>query len=223
MYTPLYRWGALAAFAVLLLMPLQMAVYVIWPPPDSLHEWFVLLRDQPVIGLLGLDLLLLLDYLLLGIVFLALWAALRRASASLAATALTFEMLAIASYMASTAAFEMLALSGAYASASTDAERATVLAAAQAVMAGWEGTAFTVSYIVSAIALLMISRAMRQDSRFSRITAFAGWATGLLSLVPANAGRVGLVFSLLALVPTAVWLAASARDLMRLAAVEEPS
>jgi hypothetical protein len=56
------------------------------------------------VGLLNMDLLLAVDYMFLGVVFLALYAALRRASPSAMAIALALELVAVAIYFASTAA-----------------------------------------------------------------------------------------------------------------------
>src|SRR3972149_2301538 len=156
----LYKVGGAAAIAVLLFIPIQMIVFFIWPPPSTVIEWFTLFKDNAFVGLLDLDLLLIVDYALMGITFLALWAALRRASQSFMAIALTTELVGVTTYFASTAAFEMLSLSNLYAVATTDAEKSTLLAAGQAMLATWQGTAFNVSYILGAIALLIISVVM---------------------------------------------------------------
>jgi hypothetical protein len=147
-----FKIGGAAAVTVLALMPVQMVVYIVWPPPDTVTGWFTLLQDKPLVGLLDLDLLLLVDYILLGIVFVALWVKLREVDQSAMTIALFLETLAVASYFASTAAFEMLALSNHYAAAPTNAERAASMAAGHSMMATWEGTAFNTSYILSAIA-----------------------------------------------------------------------
>jgi len=129
----LYKAGGVAALAVLLFIPIQMIVFFVWPPPSTVLGWFTLFQDNAFVGLLDLDLLLIVDYALMGITFLALWAALRRASQSVMAIALTPELVGVTTYFASTAAFEMLSLSNLYAAATTDADRslsASVVAAA---------------------------------------------------------------------------------------------
>jgi hypothetical protein len=52
---------------------------------------------------------------------------------------------------------------------------------------------------------------MLRSNVFSKATGFAGLAMGVLTLVPASAGTVGIVFSLLALVPTMIWYVLLAR------------
>jgi hypothetical protein len=57
-------------------------------------------------------------------------------------------------------AFEMLTLSNQYATATMDVERSIFLAAGEAMLATWQGTAFDVSYVLSAIAILIVSAVM---------------------------------------------------------------
>ena len=215
----LYRVGGWAALAVLALVPIQMVVFFIWPPPTTVIGWFELLQTNAVIGLLDMDLLMIVDYGLLVLFFLALYVALRRTSPSFAAIAVTAELLAVAAYFASTTPFEMLTLSGQYASAVTDAERLAALAAGQATYAVWQGTAFDVSYLLSAAATLIASVLMLRSSVFGRATAYAGILMGVASLVPPTVGTVGLVMSLVALIPMWVLLFLAGRKLLQLARI----
>src|SRR4030042_3452154 len=72
----LYKTGGVAALAVLAFIPIQMVVFFVWSPPSTVLEWFVLFQDNALVGLLDMDLLLIVDYALMGMVFLALWVAL---------------------------------------------------------------------------------------------------------------------------------------------------
>ena len=208
------RIGAIAGLTVLALMPAQMIVYVLWPPPQTVVGWFELLRGNAIVGLLDLDLLLTLDYLLLGAVFVALWSALKATHESMMTLALMLEGIAIASYLASTVAFEMLALSDRYSAAASDGERAIILAAGHALMATWQGTAFSVSYVIAALALVITSWVMRQSAVFTPRTAYTGLIAGTLNLVPPTIGSIGVALSLISLLPTAIWLALVARELL---------
>ncbi len=213
----LCRIGGLAAMGVLALVPIQMIVYFVWPPPTTVIAWFELLQSNALVGLLDLDLLMIADYGLLALFFLALYVALRRTSPSFMAIALTAELLAIAAYFASTIPFEMLTLSGQYAAASSEAERSASLAAGQAIYAVWQGTAFDVSYVLSAAATLIASVVMLRSRVFGKATAFAGIAMGAAGLVPPTVGSVGLVMSLVSLVPMWIWLLFAGRRLLQLA------
>jgi hypothetical protein len=218
----LHKVGGVTALAVLALIPIQMVVFFIWPPPSSVIGWFTLFQDNALVGLLDMDLLLIVDYLLLIGLFSALWASLRRANESLVAIALVLQLVATASYLASTVAFEMLTLSNQYATATTDAERSLFLAAGQAMLASWQGTAFDVSYVLSALAVLIVSAVMLRsyDHMFSKVTGYAGLSAGVLMLVPPTAGMIGVVFSLLSLVPLVIWLVLVARRLLPLGTLE---
>jgi hypothetical protein len=212
----LHRVGGMAALAVLVLIPVQMVVFFLWPLPSSVIGWFTLFHDNALVGLLDMDLLLIVDYLLLIGVFSALWASLRRVNESLMAIALILQLVATATYLASTVAFEMLTLSNQYATATTEVERSIFLAAGQAMLATWQGTAFDVSYVLSAIAILIVSAVMlRSHHLFSKTTGYAGLSAGVLALVPPTAGTVGLILSLVSLVPMVIWLALIARRLLR--------
>lgn len=212
----LHRVGGMAALAVLVLIPVQMVVFILWPPPSSVIGWFTLFQENALVGLLNMDLLLIVDYLLLIGVFSALWASLRRANESLMAIALILQLVATATYLASTVAFEMLTLSNQYATATTEVERSIFLAAGQAMLATWQGTAFDVSYVLSAIAILIVSAVMlRSHHLFCKATGYAGLSAGVLALVPPTAGTIGVIFSLVSLVPMVIWLALIARRLLR--------
>lgn len=120
-------------------------------------------------------------------------------------------VLSIAIYFASNTAFNMLILSNSYTAATTEAEKSMVLAAGQATLAIYEGTAFNASYSISTIALLIISVVMLRSSMFSKQTAVTGILMCVCMIVPPTAGKIGIMLSLLSLVPTAVWLILIAR------------
>src|SRR5215211_1058397 len=218
----LHKLGGVTALAVLALIPIQMIVFFLWPPPSSVIGWFTLFQDNALVGLLDMDLLLIVDYLPLIGVFSALWTSLRRANESLMAIALILQLVSTATYFASTVAFEMLSLSNQYGTATTEVERSTFLTAGQAMLATWQGTAFDVSYVLSALAILIVSAVMLRGHHylFSKTTGYAGLSAGVLALVPPTAGVIGVVFSIVSLVPMVVWLALVARRLLRSGTLE---
>lgn len=64
------------------------------------------------------------------------------------------------------------------------------------------------------------SAVMLRSHMFSKVTGYAGLSAGILMSVPSTAGMIGVIFSLLSLVPLAVWLALIARRLLRSGTVE---
>jgi hypothetical protein len=84
----------------------------------------------------------------------------------------------------------MLSLSTQYAAATTEAQKSMLLGAGQALLAIYNGTAFNVYYILSAITLIIFSLVMLQSKIFSKLTAYLGLLSGLLMLIPSTAGMI---------------------------------
>lgn len=218
LWKPLYRVAAAAALIIVVFVPIQIIVFVVWPPPSTVIGWFTLFQSNKLLGLLDMDLLLIVDQALTGLVLLALYVALKRANPSLMAIALALGLIGIATYFASGMAFNMLSLSDQYALAATEAQRSIFLAAGQATLTMWAGTAFDVSYILGGVALLLISVVMLRSTIFSKATAYAGIVLSVMMLVPPTVGTIGLVLSLVSLVPLIIWLIMIARRLLQLEA-----
>ena len=221
-WAPLYRVGAIAAIAMTILMLAQMAVFFRAPPPSFYpnHEaalaWFALFETQPWLALLHLDGFLLVDYVLVLLLFLALFVALRGARPVTSLIAVVLCMVGSAVYFASNPAFTMLALADQYAAATSDAARSELLAAGQTALAVYHGTPFDVAYVLSAIAGVLMCAAMLRSGIFDRKTAYVGLVMYGMNLVPATAGTLGLVLSIASLLPLAVWLVLVARRLWTL-------
>jgi len=99
-------------------------------------EWFTLLHIHPWIGLTLLNFFDLVNYALVGLIFLALAAALWRTSPSGMVIAAALGFAGVTVYFASNQAVNMLALSNQYALAKTDDLRSMLLAAGQGALAG---------------------------------------------------------------------------------------
>lgn len=216
-WSGLYRAGAVAALVIVALIPTQIVVFVVWPPPTAVAEWFARFESSWLVGLMNADLLFMVSNVLLALVYLGLYPALRRDGESAMVIAMVLGLLGIAAYLASNTAFEMLALSRQYAAAATEAERAMALAAGQAMLATFTGTAFDAYYVLNAIVLLIIAPVMLRGHVFSRATAYTGLAAGVLMAIPSSAGTIGVVFSIASLVPWTWFSILVARRLLQLA------
>jgi hypothetical protein len=82
-WTTLYRVGAFSAIAIVVLIFVQGAVYVLWPPPIAVVDFFNVFQSNALLGLLDLDLLMIVDQLLIVGVLLALYVALSPSNQSL--------------------------------------------------------------------------------------------------------------------------------------------
>ena len=202
---PLGRLTHTLAIIMLALIPLQVVVYVVAPPPDSVEGFFMLFEQSWLLGLLSLDLLYILNNMILIIIYLCIFTLLRPEYPSHAWIGLAVGLTGIASYFPSNPAIEMLSLSHSYIQSAAIGQQ-RYLAAGEALLAGYTGTAFDVYYVLNAIALLVFAIAIRKSPQFSKSAGNWGIAAAILMIIPSNAGTIGLVFSLLSLIPWIVFI-----------------
>ncbi len=215
-WKPLYRIGGVAALIIAGLTVIQAIIFIAWPPPGTVIGYFTLLQNNRLLGLLSLDLLSIAIIALMGLIWLTLYVALRRTSQSFMAIALTLGIVSVALYFASNTAFNMLSLSDQFAAATTDAQRSMFLAAGQAMLAIYQGTAFDVYYVLGGVVGLIISAVMLRSTIFSKVTAYVGILMSVLMFVPPTVGTIGLYFSLISLVPLTIWCILIARRFFQL-------
>ena len=204
-WKPLYRIAAVVALLSVAFIVVAGIVLVINPVPTTMVGWYDLFNQSWLRGLFAADLMMLASYVLAGVIYVALYGALRHVNQPFMALATAFAFVGMVAYIAANPAFSMLTLSHQYAVATTVAERTALLGAGQAIIANWTGTAFNVAYFIGALFAIIVSIVVLRSKVFSKATGYAGLAMGVLTLVPASAGTVGIVFSLLALVPTMIW------------------
>ena len=213
----LFRLAGISALTVVALIPIQGLVYILWPPPTTVVEYFTIFHNNPLLGFLDLDLLLVIDQLLIIVVLLALYVALSRVDASMmligAAAGLLGATLMIVSREAT---LSMLSLSQQYAPASSAEQRAALEAAGQTLLTIYNGTAFSLGYFLTGLGLLLISTVMLRSALFSRLAGLSGVAAGVTGLIPASMGTLGLVVSFVSLVPLIVWLFLVGRRFLQL-------
>jgi Domain of unknown function (DUF4386) len=211
----LYRAAGVAALITAVLVPIQLAVFIAYPFPETVTGWFQLLQDNPLAGLVDLDLLLVVDNVLLVVIALALYVALRPVSPSVTTMATGLWLLAIVLFVASNPALELLALSDRFAAAASEAQRSAVVAAGEALLAGWDGTAFQVGYVTGQLAGIMVGLVMLRSRRFGRAvpyTLIAGNVVGFGLYLP----TVGLAISALSGLVLWAWYLLIAPRLFRL-------
>ncbi len=199
----------------------EVARFLLWPPPSSTAGFFDLLLENPVLGLVSLDLLFIVSTALTYLVHLALAVALWRVSRSAVSIALALSTVSTAAFMSSTRPVEMLTLAHVYADADSDS-RAALLATGDGMLAVWTGTGYVVYYYLGFATLLILSVLMLRSSIFSRATARWALASAVLMSVPATFGTAGLVVALVSLVPWSVFAILAGRRLLRLARATAP-
>jgi hypothetical protein len=213
----LYRTAAVASLISAVLIPIQVGVFLAWPPPldGTTLDWFTLLREHRLAGLIDLDLLLVADNMLLIPILLALYVALRPAYPSIMILAVTLGLVGVAMYLSSNPAIQMADLSDQYSAAATDTDRAAATAAGTAALATWQGTAFHAAYLLGSAAGILLGVAMLRGDVFSRAT---GWlaitanTVGLGLYIP----RAGVFIAVFSVVFLEVWYVLIARRLHQL-------
>lgn len=212
----LYKTGGIAAFAIVLIIPIQIAILAVFPPPETVLGFFKLFHENWLLGLLSLDLLYYIDNALLVLVYLGLFASLRKIDFATMIIALTIGLTGIALYYASTIGFEMLSVSKQYYVTESVAMKHQLLAVGQGLIYKYKGTSFDVYYVFNAITLLLISRTMYKSKNFGKSTAIIGMIAGIFMIIPSTAGTIGLIFSLISLIPWIVFSILIGRKLIQM-------
>lgn len=169
----------------------ELGIFNLQPAPTTINDWFVFLQHNRFLGLIYLNIFDILNYALVGLMFLALFAVLRQVSKSGMVIALILGIVGITVYFASNTAFSMLSLSNQYASATSEVQKNLLLAAGHAVLSinrfsgpdAYPGTGGYISLLLIALAGLIISIVMIRSKTFNRSTGYVGIIANALDLI----------------------------------------
>jgi len=219
-WRPLYRIGGIATVIAAVITTTTIAFFVAWPPPyeAGAAKWFALLHDNPVVGLVSLDLLFVAINVLMIPVMLSLYVALRRLSPAVMALAIVMFFVGLAAFFSTNPSIEMLSLSNRYADATTEAQRVSLVGAGEALLAGFKGTAFHVNYVLAQLAGIAIGFVILRGGVFSRSVGWlmiVGNAIGFGLYVPV----IGLGLSAVSGLILWVWMILLARGLFQLSSL----
>lgn len=215
-WSPLMRCAGWAALSSVALTVLQVVLFAVWPPVHTTAEVFDLMVANPVLGIISLDGVYVVNNVLVLLLYLGLGVVLWPPARSAVSIALPLGLLQMAAYMASNPAVEMLTLARAHDSAD-GLVRGQLLAAGEAVLVTWKGTAFLVYYWLGALVLLILAVALLRSQVLGRAAGWWALAAGLLMLVPSTFGPVGVAFALASLVPWCGLCVVTGRRLLRMA------
>jgi hypothetical protein len=212
----LNKIGAISSLFLVIIIIIQFIVFVVAPPPSGgAQAWFALFQKDKLLGLVSFELLMVVYTILSVFLSLALSLVLWRTNKSLIAIYLTITIVGVICFIASRPAFEMLSLSSQYATATTEIQKNTFLAAGESMLAIFHGTAFYVSYILGSIAGFIISIVMLQSKIFSKATAYTRIASSIFDFglfIP----LIGLYISLFSVVFLLIFNIIVARKLYKL-------
>jgi hypothetical protein len=196
----LYRIGGTAPLIAIAFYLSQFLIFFSSETyPTALEGWFLLFQRNKVLGLFFLNTLDIFSIAFLGTMFLALYIALRQFSPSLITIAAFLSFLGVAIFCSTRAAAvsAMLSLSDQYAAATTEVQRAQILAAGQAVHAPIRATPETPGFFFIAVAGLIVSVVILQNKVFSKIAAYVGISASLFTF--ANDASIVIAPSLAAI------------------------
>jgi hypothetical protein len=230
----LYRVAGTAAAGIVLVMLAEILISFVPAGatlPETVSGWFELLQSRPFIGLRNLGLINIISILLGVPVALALYVLLRRTDRAVAALALATSLLGTAVFLATNRALPMLALGNRYAVATTEVERAALVAAGQALLAvGASHTPGTfLGFLLGSIAGLINAALMVRSPTFPKATAYVG-LVGTLFLLIFDSGvsfapalwDALMVVAIIGGLSTITWYGLVARDLWREAGEATP-
>ncbi len=221
----LCRIGGLAAFLLIVYsLGMMVQMVILGGQPTSAAQAFNLLQHHRVIGLLRLDLPTIAVMPLYYLLFLGLFAALRRSDRAnaLLSTVLAFAGLTLV--LATPTALSLVPLSDKFASATTDSVRSQMLAAAEALMAAdiWHNTGAILGGILMQCGAVLISVAMLRGGAFSKATGWLGIVMHGLDLAHIVGGLLlpisGVILLAIAGPLYPIWFFMVGRRLLELAA-----
>jgi len=214
--------GVSAVVLVVYSLATMVQLAVLGGQPATAAEAFGLLQANRVLGLMRLDLPTVLAMPLYYLLFLGLFAGLRRANGALAMLATGSAFVGVTLLLATPMGLSMLSLSDKYAAATTDEARHQLLAAGEAILATdmWHGTGAILGSILLESGAVLISVVMLRGSVFSKATAYVGIVTHGLDLAHGVIGLVNpkVAFLLMAIAGPLylVWFVLVGRRLLRL-------
>lgn len=191
--TGLYRVGAVAALIATFVFRRNLSAEMMvsqgfgifsMPAVEPVRavEWFALLQRDWLVGLTLLGFFDLVEYAMVGLLFLALYGILRQIGRYTMVSALAIGLTGIAVAFASNQSVALLSLSHQHATAVTEAQGSMFLAAGEALLAVHEGTGSAISLFLVLLSGLLISVVMLRGSPFNRATAYAGILANSIAL-----------------------------------------
>lgn len=200
----LFLIGGIAALSLAVYsLATMVQMIILGGQPASAAEAFDLLEHHRLVGLLRLDLPTVISLPLYYLVFLGLYAALRRVDLSNTLLATTLAFAGTTLVLATPTALSMIPLSDKFAAATSDFAKNQLLATGEALLANdiWHSTSAILGGVVLQCGALLISIVMLQGSVFTKMTAWLGVVMHGLDLAHIIGGLVlpAVGFVLLAL------------------------
>jgi hypothetical protein len=223
----LCRAGGVAAMILIVYsIATMLQLLTLGGQPASAAEAFALLQRNPILGLLRLDLPTVLAMPLYYLLFLGIFAALRRAAPAAVTIATLLAFAGVTLILATPTALSMLPLSEKFAGATTDAARQLTLLVGEALMATdiWHATSAMMGAWLLQIGAVIVSVVMLRGNVFSKATAWMGILTHGLDLAHMIIGlfapTAGVILMAIAGPLYLIWFPLVGRRLLQLGRVQ---
>jgi hypothetical protein len=215
-WVKLFKTGSISAMLIALLMVGEIFVYALIPNSDNPIEIFELFQRNAFAGLLFFDLLGIISYLLFIPFMISLYKVMEKENPVLLSVGTILFFIGITVFIANNTGLSVLSLSNQYKAATSEEEKAMLMAACKTMITLFDVNAFMVSYVIVSLAWSMISYAMVRSKIFSRSTAYFGLLAGLSGIIAEiieNTMKqflmVAISFYFLAIVFLIIWLVKS--------------
>lgn len=179
----LYSIAGIAAIISILVILLGFVTYFIWPytpGKDSAENILLLLHNDPLGGLISLDLFLFVGNLFSLALFLTLYISLRQVDEAVALIALAVGVIGLVLLIPARPILELVHLSQAYIAATSEAEKAQIVGSAATLLALFDGIGWYMNTLLGGLSLLTSSILMLRSRLYSKATAYVGIATNLV-------------------------------------------
>lgn len=207
----IFKISAITTITGVVGMILAVIAFFIWPYLPgfkSTAEIFSFIQNDKLGGLMALDFFLLIGNLLAIGFLIGIYVSLKQVNRSLALLAFILGIIAVIAILPARPILELFYLSDSYAAATTEAERSHYLAAGEALLMLFNGTAWAIFYIFSAISGLISSLLMLRSTVFGKTTAYIGIITcivAVLSILGFIIPIIAMVLAMLAMPGYIIW------------------
>ncbi|MBN1122665.1 MAG: DUF4386 family protein [Anaerolineae bacterium] len=206
----LYRIGGTAPLITLSFYLIEMFAIIFGkePFPTATEEWFLLFQQNRILGLLYINALDTLSIAILGLMFLALYVALRKVNEPVMTIAAFFALIGIPVFIVPRVVLlSAVSLSDQYAAATSETQRTALLAVGDMLTSLGMATPQTLGFFFIAIAGLLISIIMLRSDTFTKAAAYTGIAAGIFTIAGDAVGVIASSFAnILMLVNMLLWL-----------------
>jgi len=198
---PYYNFCISTIIMMIVLIPIQMVLFILFPHPTTIIEWFTIFKIDPIIGFISFDVVYAFSNVLMIFFYISLFIIIKNKVNDLTVFAMILSFISITIYFSSNRFIEMYSISGKYFEATSEMQKLSFIAAGELLLSIYKGSSYFIYYVLSGLSLILLFKSFSRIDFFSKKTVRAGILSGILMLVPATVGVIGMTMSLLSLIP----------------------